>query len=261
MSRLSRALIVLVNALGFLAFMWPFVFGDRLGNASRYAPYAWALVLPALLLVSAHVLLDRQRDIRQVTLMATLIALGTAVRPLGAGVAGLEPVWAIILLAGRALGARAGFLIGSLTMLVSAVLTGGVGPWLPYQMMVAAWVGALPALWPRLRGNLEFLFLTVLGAATGILTGALLNLWFWPVAIGLDPAISFDPSAGALVNLEHWLRYGLLTSFGFDIPRAVLTAVLLAFAAPSILPILRRANRRARVVPLLSDSTASTGTM
>lgn len=255
MSGLSRrALLGLANTLGALAFGWPFLFGAQVGDAARYLPYVWALVLPAVLLAAAHVLLGRRRDIREVTLMATLIALGAAVRPLGAGVAGLEPVWTVILLAGRALGARAGFLVGSLTMLTSAMLTGGVGPWLPYQMMVGAWVGALPGLLPRLRGGAEIAFMTVLGAVTGILSGALLNLWFWPSAIGLSPAISFIPDAGALTNLGHWLRYGVLTSFGFDIPRAALTAVLLGLATGSLLPILRRATRRTRFAPVLEPS-------
>lgn len=246
-----RGLLLGANALGAVAFAWPFILGNRIGDAARYLPIAWALVLPAVLLAAAHVLLGRQRDIREVTLMATLIALGAAVRPLGAGVAGLEPVWTVVLLSGRTLGARAGFLVGSLTLLVSALLTGGVGPWLPYQMMVAAWMGALPGILPALRGRVEIAFMTMLGALSGIASGALLNLWFWPSAVGLSPDISFVPDAGALVNLGNWLRYGALTSFGFDIPRAILTASLLGLATPSILPILRRATRRVRLEPLL----------
>lgn len=249
-----RALLIVVNLLGFLAFFWPFVVGDRLGDASRFVPYAWALTLPAVLLASAHVLLGRHRDIRQVTLMATLIALGAAVRPLGAGVAGLEPIWAVILLAGRALGARAGFLIGSLTMLTSAVITGGVGPWLPYQMMVGAWVGALPGLLPDVRGRAEVALMMCLGGVSGLAAGALLNLWFWPLAIGLTPDISFVAHADAWTNVGHWLRYGALTSFGFDIPRGVLTAVLLGLTTSSLLPIMRRATRRAHIAPVMAPS-------
>jgi energy-coupling factor transport system substrate-specific component len=250
----QRTLLIGVNALGLLAFFWPFLLDGEFGNASPFVPYLWALALPALLLVAAQVLLGRQRDIRQVTLIATLIALGAAVRPLGAGVAGIEPVWAVILLAGRALGARAGFLIGALTMLTSAAITGGVGPWLPFQMMVAAWVGASPGLLPTLRGRAEVALLAAFGFISGLAVGALLNLWFWPLAIGLTPDISFVSGSGAFTNLEHWLRYGSLTSFGFDIPRGVLTALLLAVSAPGLLPILRRASRRARITAELVPS-------
>ncbi len=240
--------------LGLLAFFWPFVLDGEFGKVSRFAPYLWALALPALLIVAAQVLLGRQRDIRQVTLIATLIALGAAVRPLGAGVAGIEPVWAVILLAGRALGVRAGFLIGALTMLASAAITGGIGPWLPFQMMVAAWVGALPGLLPTIRGKAEVALLAVLGLVSGLAVGALLNLWFWPLAVGLTPDISFVPGSGAYTNLQHWLRYGSLTSFGFDIPRGVLTALLMVVGAPNLLPILRRATQRAHITAELAPS-------
>lgn len=257
----QRALLVGANTLGALAFLWPFLLGGHVGTASRLVPYAWALVLPAVLLAAAHVLLARHRDIRRVTLMATLIALAAAARPLGASVAGLEPMWTVILLAGRVLGAEAGFLVGALAMLTSALITGGVGPWLPYQMMVGAWSGALPSLLPRLRGRLEVAWLMLLGLANGLIVGALLNLWFWPLAVGLSPAIAFDPAADGWTNVGHWLRNATLTSLGFDLPRGILTAALLGLAAGGLLPILRRATRRTQFVGTVLDAQPEPSTM
>jgi energy-coupling factor transport system substrate-specific component len=252
MARLvPRTLLVIANGFGALAFAWPFVFPGSGG--SRLTPYAWSIAMPVLLLIAAQTLLARDRDIRRVTLMATLVALAAAARPLGAGVAGLEPIWAVILLSGRALGARAGFVIGALAIAVSGLVTGGVGPWMPYQMMVAAWVGALPGLLPRLRGRAEIAWMTALGLLAGMASGALLNLWFWPTAIGLSPAVSFDPSVAPIVNVERWLHFGLLTSAGFDVPRAIITASLLALTAGRILPILRRATRRASFVAVIPE--------
>ncbi len=245
----SRALFMVANLFGALAFTWPFVFPAS--GSSRLTPYAWSISMPVLLVVAAQMLLARDRDIRRVTLMATLVALAAAARPLGAGVAGLEPIWAVILLSGRALGARAGFVIGALAIAISALVTGGVGPWMPYQMMVAAWVGTMPGLLPRLRGRAEVIWMTTLGLAAGMLSGALLNLWFWPTAIGLSSDISFVPTAGAFTNVVHWLHFGLLTSAGFDVPRAIITGALLALTTPRILPILRRATRRAAFVAMI----------
>ncbi len=243
------ALLVIANLFGALAFAWPFVFPGSGG--SRLTPYAWSVAMPVLLLVAAQTLMSRDRDIRRVTMMATLVALAAAARPLGAGVAGLEPIWTVILLSGRALGARAGYVIGALAIAVSALVTGGVGPWLPYQMMVAAWVGALPGLLPRLRGRAEVVWMSVLGLFTGMASGALLNLWFWPTAVGLSKDIGFDPTVTPLANVVRWLHFGLLTSAGFDIPRAVITATLLSLSAGRILPILRRATRRASFVAVM----------
>lgn len=255
MARLIRhSVVIAANLVGAVAFAWPFLVSAPAPTVQRALPYAWAVVLPLVLVMAAQALLGRGRDIRRVTLMATCVALAAAVRPIGAGVAGLEPIWAVILLSGRALGASAGFVIGALSILTSALITGGIGPWMPYQMMVAAWVGAMPAMLPRLRGRAEVALLAGLGAFTGLASGALLNLWFWPLAVGLTPDVSYTPGAGALENVRHWLHYGLLTSVGFDVPRAVVTALLLAFTAGPLLPILRRATRRTTLMPVLSPT-------
>ena len=251
---LTRFLLVLGNLVGALAFFWPFVLGGRVTTTevSRLLPYAWTAVLLLVMVALMQTLLREHRDIRQLSMLAALAALAAAVRPLGAGVAGLEPIWAVIIIGGRALGPRLGYLLGAFSMLISALFTGGVGPWLPYQMLVGAWVGAVPGLLPAIRGRREAAALAALGAVAGITIGALLNLWFWPLAIGLDPAIAFIPGAPVLENLQNWLRYGLLTSAGFDIPRSAMLVALLGLAAPTLLGVIRRATRRASFEPLLA---------
>lgn len=251
---ITRALLAVGNIIGGCALFWPFIFGARIDSveASRLVPYAWALLLPIVLVLLMQTLLAQDRDIRVLAMLAALAALAAAVRPLGAGVAGLEPIWAVILLGGRALGPRLGYLLGALGMFVSALVTGGVGPWLPYQMLVAAWVGALPSVLPRVRGPRETVLMSVLGAVTGLLVGAMLNLWFWPLAVGIEPAAAFVPGLPASENLVHWIRYGVLTSAGFDLPRAAMLAVLLALSSTTILGVLRRATRRISFVPVVA---------
>lgn len=250
-----RLLIVLGNLTGALALFWPFVFATAITSTevSRLLPYAWGVLLLTMLVLLLQLLLAQDRDIRQLAMVAALSALAAAVRPLGAGVAGLEPIWAVILLGGRALGPRLGYLLGAISMLVSALFTGGVGPWLPYQMLVAAWVGSAASVFPALRGRVEALLMAALGAVSGVIIGALLNLWFWPLAIGLDPSIAFVPGLPATENLQHWIRYGLLTSAGFDIPRAVMLALLLGTTAQPLLSVIRRSTRRTVFVPVLAQ--------
>ena len=250
-----RLAIIAGNAVGALALFWPFILSGVLSSTeiSRLLPYAWSAVLLVTVAILVNTMLGRDRDIRQLAILAALAALATAVRPLGAGVAGLEPIWLVILLGGRALGPQLGYLLGAISLFTSALFTGGVGPWLPYQMLVAAWIGALPGIWPHLRGRAEIALMTTLGAVSGIVIGALLNLWFWPLAIGLDASIAFIPGASVVDNLGNWLRYGLLTSAGFDIPRSLVLATLLALTSQSILTIIRRATRRTSFIPLLAQ--------
>jgi energy-coupling factor transport system substrate-specific component len=73
-----------------------------------------------------------------------------------------------------------------------------------------------------------------------------MNLWFWPFSdSGFPPGLSYVPGAPFAVNAVHWLRFDVATSLGFDIPRAVLTVVLVVVAGRAVLVALRRASRRA----------------
>ena len=92
--------------------------------------------------------------------------------------------------------------------------------------------------------------------------GFLLNLWFWPFLTaddGFPPELSYVPGAPILVNLQHWLRFDLATSLGFDLPRAVLTVVLVLVAGRAVLVALRRASRRAafEVPVVFSDESVA----
>ena len=50
-------------------------------------------------------------------------------------------IFFLVVLAGAAFGPRFGLLLGICSMAVSAVVTGGIGPWLPFQMLALGWMG------------------------------------------------------------------------------------------------------------------------
>ena len=52
--------------------------------------------------------------------------------------------------------------MGSLALLVGALLTGGVGPWVPFQMIACGFVSLGAAALPRLRGRAEILLLSLI---------------------------------------------------------------------------------------------------
>ena len=56
-----------------------------------------------------------------------------------------KPVLALTILAGVALGGESGFLVGSVTMLVSNILF-GQGPWTPWQMFAFGMIGFLAGI-------------------------------------------------------------------------------------------------------------------
>src|ERR1035437_1302800 len=101
---------------------------------------------------------------------------------------GIETIFFVIVLAGRVFGAGFGFALGCTSLFAAALVTGGVGPWLPYQMFSCAWVGLVAGLLPAARGKAEILMLAVYGAISGYVFGFLSNLSFWPFS--LDPTSS-----------------------------------------------------------------------
>lgn len=240
-----------VSLIGVLALGWPF-FAQPESIFARYStqsPWLMALIVPvAVMLVAASSIGDRP-DARSLAILAVLIALITAVRPLGAGVAGLEPVWVIVIVGARALGPTLGFALGALGLLTSALVTGGVGPWLPFQMLVAGWVGLGAALFfARLRGRGEVFALASYSLVAGFAIGWLLNLWFWPVStVGLAQ-IGYDPGLSGAELLSRWVTFSLATSLGFDLPRALLTCALVALISAPTLRVIRRATRTISVL-------------
>jgi len=139
-------------------------------------------------------------------------------------------------------------------MFASALLTAGVGPWLPYQMLAAAWVGAGAGLLPRrVRGRWEIGLLAAYGVLAAYVYGLLMNLSGWPFALGVavpghTGSLSFVPGAPVVENLQRFAVYTLLTSTGsFDTGRAITNAVAIAVLGPAVLVTLRRAQRRAEV--------------
>jgi energy-coupling factor transport system substrate-specific component len=157
----------------------------------------------------------------------------------------LETVFFLLVLGGRVFGPGFGFVLGALTLTASALLTGGVGPWLPYQALGAAWVGLGAGLLPSARGRAELALLAVYGGVSGLAYGWLLNLSFWPFTAGPTTQLSFDPSLPVLANLHRFALFSLGTSLGWDLGRALTNVLLVLATGRAVLTALRRAGRRA----------------
>ncbi|MQS12022.1 ECF transporter S component [Streptomyces kaniharaensis] len=258
LGRRSVAALLLVSFVGVTAFGWPLLASTKsslVGHCAD-APWLFALLLPLLLaVVIAQISEGRSAgggapglDAKSVALLGVLAAAGAALRPLGAGTAGLEPMFFLMVLSGRVLGPGFGFVLGALSMFASALLTGGVGPWLPFQMLAMGWVclgaGLLPGS-ARVRGRRELVLLAGYGAAASLLYGTIMNLQGWPYIGGLSSSVSFVPGDPLPANLLRFATYCLTTSLGWDLPRAALTVVLCLTLGTPVLRALRRTTRRA----------------
>ncbi|HDQ35014.1 MAG TPA: ECF transporter S component [Chloroflexi bacterium] len=250
---MSRALFILANLAGLLGFLYPFLLpvAGITAPARPDAPVIFFALTALCLLVVIADLAVRELDARTVALMGVLAALNAALRLAETTIlvlpGGFSPVFLLIILTGYLFRARFGFLFGTLSLLVSAVVTGGIGPWLPYQMTAAGWVGLGAGLLPHPeRRWLRIALLAAYGGVWGLGFGLLLNLYFWPFIAGTAGGWEAGLSLGE--TLRRYLVFYGLSSLWWDAFRAVGNIVLLGVLADPLLKVLGRFRRRTVVV-------------
>lgn len=242
----SAAAIALTSVIGVIAFGWPLIVAPDAAVAHNGdAPLIFALLLPLVLGVVLAEVSEGGLDVKAVAMLGVLSAVGAVLRPMGAGTGGIETVFFMLVLAGRVFGPGFGFILGITTLFASALLTAGVGPWLPFQMLGAAWVGLGAGLLPPAKGRAEIVLLAAYGAVSALLYGVALNFSFWPFTIQGESSISFVPGAPVLENLQRFLVFSVSTSLGWDLGRALTNIVLIGLTGRAVLGALRRASRKA----------------
>ena len=243
-SPIGTAVLTLASLISAAGFLWPFFYNGQ--SLPRTQLFFWAALSVAFFLVIIQIS-NSALDAKSVALLGVLSALIAALRPLGAGAVGIEPMWFILILSARVFGPSFGFILGLTSMFVSALLTGGVGPWLGYQVFAAAWIGMAAGMLPgkKLRGRRELFLLIAFGIIASELFGILMDLQFWPWALGADTQLSYLANGAIVDNLSRFITFHFATAMAWDIPRAVFTTLLLVFSGKAVLSALRRTKTRA----------------
>ncbi|TQL69530.1 energy-coupling factor transport system substrate-specific component [Nocardioides albertanoniae] len=246
----TATLLAIISVAGLMMFAWPLLLH---GYERVQPPFVFLALLPLMLVVLLSELSAGGIDTRMIALLGVLSAIEAVLRAVSAGTGGVELVFFMLILGGRVFGPAFGFVLGCTSLFVAALVTAGVGPWLPYQMLGAAWVAMGAGLLPRASGRWEVAMLAAYGIVASYAYGLLLNLQGWPLLTGVTVPgasgnLSYDPTAGLAENLVTFLRYTLVTSTSsWDTMRAITTAVAVALLGPAVLATLRRAARRARI--------------
>lgn len=243
----SSVILFLISIVSLLAFVWPLLLrvDTEAGSQQVESPFIFILLLPLLIVIMLAELSRGGWDSKALAMLAVLSGIGAILRPMGAGMAGIETVFFLLILGGRVFGPGFGFVLGNTTLFASALLTGGVGPWLPFQMIAAGWVGLGAGLLPAAKGKKEIFLLMAYGVVAGIGFGLLMNLWFWPFMLGAETQLSYVPGAPILENLHRLIVFTFATSLGWDAVRAVTNAVLIGILGAAVLATLRRAATKA----------------
>jgi energy-coupling factor transport system substrate-specific component len=267
LTRRSALVLGVASLGGLMMLVWPLLL--RVQPTERVdPPFLFLALLPVVIAVMLAELSDGGLDTRVLAVLGVLSAAIAILRGLSAGTGGVELVFFLLVLAGRVFGAGFGFVLGVTSLFASALMTAGVGPWLPFQMLVSAWVGMGAGLLPRrvlgrqVAGRWEIAMLAAYGVVAAYGYGILMNLSGWPFLLGIavpgheQTALSFDPSQPLWENLHRFGAYTLITSTGsFDTGRAVTNAIAIVVVGPAVLTTLRRAARRATVVGTIGRPT------
>ncbi len=253
---LSGLILALTTLLGVWAFLYPFFIppppAEEVASHATDAPLVFLLVVGLSLITIVADLETRQMDSKTVALLGVLVAINSLLRPLQ-GPGGLSAFLLLPMLCGYVFGARFGFLLGSLSVLVSAMFTGGVGPWMPFQMLAVGWVGMASAALPQKAlsrlwgGRAERWVLAGWGALAGMLLGVVMNLWFWPylaAGSGLPAGQLWQPGSGLVQAFQRYIAFYLATSLAWDTSKAVGNVLLVVFLGPPVLRLLRRFRQR-----------------
>jgi energy-coupling factor transport system substrate-specific component len=167
---------------------------------------------------------------RELAVIATLAAAAAAGRVLFAAVPGVQPVTVIAIVAGAALGLRAGVATGALAAFVSNFFL-GQGIWTPQQMLGWGLCGAAGALLsPFLRNRWV---LAAVAAVLGFAFSVSMDVWLW---YGFAPHTV--ASLLAVTGRGLW----------FDVAHAAGNVVIALAAGPELRRMLDRYATRLRTV-------------
>jgi hypothetical protein len=245
LSRVQSAVLAIGSVLALAGFSWPFTIP---ASNSQSDIGAGVLAVVALAAISVAVLWTLDRGFmgpKQLAVLGGMAALASATRIATAGVAGFELVFLFVILGGFAFGPKFGFLLGALTVSLSSVFFGGLGPWTPFQIFAVGWVGLGAGLIGKLSlgKRTKLISLAVYAGVSSYLFGLVMNLWFWPFAVGPESSISYRAGAPVAENLASYLLYTLTTStLTWDTVRAIVLVVAIALVAKPVLAVLARAK-------------------
>ena len=247
---LRRAAVYLLTAVvGIVAYAWPFWLHDASLAGTDHAGDAWLWATLLGVIVVGAVLLEVVEGTMNgatIAVLGVLASMNGLLRLLDLPGGG-NAMFFLTVLAGAALGPRRGLLLGVTAMAASAVITAGVGPWLPYQMLglgaMGAAAGGVGTLIEHAALRVQVVALAAFGWCAAFGYGALLNLWTWPL-IRDGGALSYAPGLGFGETLHRYWSFYVATSFAWDAAGALANALLILFLGAPILRSLQRVRHR-----------------
>jgi energy-coupling factor transport system substrate-specific component len=244
---ISKIALSIAGLSSLLMFAWPLFIATSSQNENLLAQSVFIALMPILIVLTLVEFSTGEIGSRQLAVLGVLTAVNAVIRLLGAGTAGIETAFFLIIIGGYVFRSAFGFILGSTSILVSALLGAGVGPWLPFQMMAAGLVGLAAGAIPKFNKKLpQVLVLITYAIIASFVYGNLMTLWNWPFLAGSESTLSYIGGAPLVENISRFINYEIVTGgLLWDAGRAITTSILIALTAPALLATLNRAANRA----------------
>ncbi|OQY48139.1 MAG: hypothetical protein B6242_03085 [Anaerolineaceae bacterium 4572_78] len=252
---LSFIIYGLSTAIGIIAFIYPF-WQPALQQSQTHRNDSPLLLTVLVTLCFVVILFEVQGqgiNTKLIALLGILVSINSILRFMEVAIpipGGFSPIFFLIILTGYVYGGRFGFLMGALTLIVSALITGGVGPWLPYQMLTAGWVGLTASscrivVKPFKKGGsqTEIIVLAIFGGLWGFIYGIIINMWFWSFATGIGEH-DLQANIGFIDTLRRYALFYVATSLLWDFVRGIGNTFFILFFGKATLSVLRRFQQR-----------------
>lgn len=166
---------ITINILLILAAVGVIIFGVRMFQDRKYNLIS--ILIAFLACIPFYMAYEKKEgSIRRMVVLAVMVAISVVGRLIFAVLPGFKPVTAIVVIAAIYMGSESGFLIGSLSAIISNMFY-GQGPWTPFQMLAWGSLGLIAGL-PVMQ---KILKKRVILAAYGFLAGfgysAIMDIW------------------------------------------------------------------------------------
>lgn len=143
----------------------------------REKAYAWISLAVAILSVGLfYTTFERKKEkARKIVVIAVMTTLSVVGRFVFAAIPGFKPITAIVVITAVWLGGESGFLVGSLSALISNFYF-GQGPWTPFQMLAWGLIG-LFAGYLSVPLKKSRLLLSLYGIFAGVAFSLIMDVW------------------------------------------------------------------------------------
>ncbi len=228
-----------IFVVGLVLFSFPVVFFQ-----SSWSITNMILDLPILLILNILMMIlfleteSRKFEYKSILLLvlASVAVLSAFLRliplPLGFTLSFLLPMASAIVF-----GPVFGFLIGQLSMIVSGLMMGSIGPWLPYQSFLMGMMAFYAGVLFHKRNHLFFVILYA--SVMSLFYGYWISITYWPIAV-----MQISHNMNLWEKIISYQQFYLVTSLVWDLTRvAGNIVVFILFYKPTI-ELLNRAKKR-----------------